>query len=360
MRAIVFVDRKGLYYFGGDAKTALSLQFPPTSVQDMEIINGDELTKAINDFIKANKLKPADILYCFSSQCYFEKAVPEKTAPEEIETLRSDFADNVPFNCVLSKPFTQGKLTTIVALNKEFAYTIKKVFESLEFKTEAIVPTFALYGQQAVTFSGQVGAQLMKHFNSLQQVSFLINDDENKNIDRDEKEFSTSKKQSNNRLYLLVGVFGVLIVILIAFYFYMQKKRAPKPISQQPIDITAPTTIPILPSATPEVSPTATLKPDVPKGEIEISILNGSGVAGEADRVKDRLEEADFTNTTTGNAPIQDSEKTSVVFKPTVPRAYREEITTMIKSLGYQITTRENDEITPDVLITTYKETTKE
>ena len=203
MRAIVFVDRKGLYYFGGDAKTALSLQFPPTSVQDMEIINGDELSKAISDFIKANKLKPADVLYCFSSQTYFEKAVPEKIPPEEIEALRSDFADNVPFNRVLSKSFTQGKVTTIIALNTEFAYTIKKVFESLGFKTEAIVPTFALYGHQAVTFSGQVGAQLMKHFNSLQQVSFLVKDDESKNIDRDEKEFSTPKKQSNKRLYLL-------------------------------------------------------------------------------------------------------------------------------------------------------------
>lgn len=355
MRAIVFVDRKGLYYFGGDAKTALSFQFPPTSVQDMEIINEDELTKAIDNFIKANKLKSADILYCFSSQTYFEKGVPEKTSSEDIEILQSEFADNVPFNRVLSKSFTQGKVTTIIALNKDFAYTIKNVFESLGFKTDAIVPTFALFGQQAVAFSGQIGAQLMKHFNSLQQVSFPIQDDESKNVDRDEKEFTSPKKQSNKRLYVLVGVFAVLIVTLIAFYLYMQKKRAPKPISRQQNNITAPTTAPILPSPTPiEASPTATLKPDISKDEIEILVLNGSGISGEADRVKSRLEEADFTNIVTGNAPTQDSEKTSIVFKPRVPRAYRDEITTMIKSLGYQITTRENDEITSDVLITTY------
>ncbi|QQS44547.1 LytR C-terminal domain-containing protein [Candidatus Roizmanbacteria bacterium] len=361
MRAIVFVDRKGLYYFGGDAKNALSLTFPPTSVQDMEVISGEELSKVISDFVKANKLKPADVLLCFSSQCYFEKVIPEKTSPEEIETLRMDFTDNVPFNKVLSKPYTQGNTTVIVALNKEFAYAIKNVFESAGFTTQAIVPTFALYGQQSVTFSGQVGGQLMKHFNSLQQVSFPVKDEEPKNVDRDEKEFSTPKKQSNNRLYLLLGVFAVLIVILVAFYFYMQKKRAPKQISRQPIDITAPATVPILPSATPTTaSPTATLKPDIPKEDIEIRVLNGSGIAGEADRVQDRLAEADFTNVTTGNAPTLDSEKTSIVFKPSVPRSYKDEITTMIKSLGYEVTTRENDELTSDVLITTYRQDEEE
>lgn len=360
MRAVVFVDRKNMYYFGGDAKTALSLPFPPTAVQDMEVINGDELIKTITDFIKANKLKPAEILYCFSSQTYFEKAVPEKTAPEEIERLRSEFNENVPFNKILSKDFSQGKNTTIIAMNKDFAYTMKKVFETLGFSTQAIIPTFVLYGQQAVTFSSQVGEQLMKHFNSLQQVSFPTKEDETKNIDHDEKEFAVQKKPGNNRLYVLIGVFGVLIIILIGFYFYMQKKRAPQPSAQTPSQVIVPTTITSLPSPTVEASPTATLQPDIPKDEIEISVLNGSGVAGEADRVKERLAEADFTNVTTGNAPTLDSEKTSIVFKPTVPRAYKDEIVTMIKSLGYQITTRENDEISSDVLITTYQQNEEE
>ncbi len=357
MRAVIFIDRKGLYYFGGDAKSALSLIFPPTSVQDMEVINGEELSKVVSDFIKANKLKSADILYCFSSQSYFEKVVPEKTPPEEIETLRADFTDNVPFNKVLSKTYTQGKVTVIIGLNKELAFTLKKVFEAAGFTTEAIVPSFALYGQQTVTFSSQVGAQLMKHSNSLQQVSFPIKEAEPKNIDQDEKEFSTPQKKSNTRLYVLLGVFAALILILVAFYYYMQQKRAP-----QPTDVTTTITVaPVLPSATPtEASPTATLKPEIPKEDIEIRVLNGSGIAGEADRVQDRLAEADFTNVTTGNAPTLDSEKTSIVFRSTVPRAYKDEIVTMIKSLGYEITTRENDELTTDVLITTYQQNEEE
>ncbi len=354
MRAIVFIDRNILYYFGGDAKTALSLQLPPTSVQDMEVINSEELVKGISDFVKANKLKPSSLLYCFSSQNYFQKEIPEKTTPEEIESLRIEFADNVPFNRVLSKYYMQGKLSKIIALNKDFAFTIKKAFENLSFSTEAIVPAFALYGDQPVTFNSQVGEQLLKHFNSLQQVTFPVHDEEPVTVDHEEKEFTGEKKESNKRLYVLLGVFGLLILVLILFYYMMRIRPAQKQMSGQLSPSTEPAQT--LPTFTPvPVSPSPTVAPDVDKEDIIIEILNGSGTPGEADRVKDRLGEAGFTNIITGNAPTQTSEKTSIVFKPSVPRLYRDEVVTMVKSLGFDVITRENDEITNDILITTFQ-----
>ena len=339
-----------LYFIGGGAKAPLSLQLPATVVQDMEVIDEDGLSKLIAGFVKTNKLKPSSLLICFSHACYFQKDVPEKATASEIVALKAEFDDNVPFNKVLSREFTQGKKVKIIGINRDLAYAIKHGFDILLFETEGIVPLFALYGEQAVTFNTQMGEQLMKHYNSLQQITFPVATDDTLNTDPAEIEYSGEKKKSSNRTLLLLGVFVFLLLILILFYMIMKQKRAaPPPVnesSQQATVVTVPTVLPS-PSETPTPVPT------VQKELIAIQVLNGSGIPGQADLIKARLEDGGFVEVTTGNAPTQTSEKTSIVFKPSTPRSYRQEITTALQLLGFDLSIREAEDIEFDVLITT-------
>lgn len=69
-------------------------------------------------------------------------------------------------------------------------------------------------------------------------------------------------------------------------------------------------------SPSPEASPAME---DVDLTEISVRVLNGSGTAGEAGKVKALLEKAGFKNVKTGNAPSEDNTVTTISAKAAVP-----------------------------------------
>ena len=83
---------------------------------------------------------------------------------------------------------------------------------------------------------------------------------------------------------------------------------------------------------------------EVDKSEIQIQILNGSGIPGEAGKVAEILEAADFTNIDTGNASSFDYTDTEVSVKPGNSSLYN-----LIKStLSDDYSIAEGDELDED------------
>jgi len=74
-------------------------------------------------------------------------------------------------------------------------------------------------------------------------------------------------------------------------------------------------------TATPQASPTSSPSGTVDISKLKVSVLNGSGIAGEAGKVKALLETAGFTVTSTGNAATYDYTKTIIKAKSTVDAA---------------------------------------
>lgn len=70
----------------------------------------------------------------------------------------------------------------------------------------------------------------------------------------------------------------------------------------------------IKPSPTPTVAPapTAVPTPAIDKTTLKIQVLNGSGTAGEAGKMKSLLEEKGYTVVGTGNAKTYDYDKTEI------------------------------------------------
>lgn len=70
------------------------------------------------------------------------------------------------------------------------------------------------------------------------------------------------------------------------------------------------------PTSSPSLSPTAI--PNNTSSTINIQVLNGTGVAGVASKVKDMLTAAGYTSVTTGNAQAYEYESTVIMAKPAV------------------------------------------
>ncbi len=114
---------------------------------------------------------------------------------------------------------------------------------------------------------------------------------------------SMHKKSIAPIILWAVGV--CVLVIAIGFGIITVSKGGKLPIS-----FVRPTPIPTA-APTPIVTPT----PSVNKKELEIEILNGSGIAGVASKLKTLLEEKGYTVAETGNAAKYDYAKTEIQVK---------------------------------------------
>lgn len=96
-----------------------------------------------------------------------------------------------------------------------------------------------------------------------------------------------------------------------------------------------------IPTSTEE--PTPTPQPELPKEEIQIRVLNGSGVAGEAALVKGILEDAGFTVSETDNAETDDFTDTEIQAKNTISSEVLDELKKLLEE-DYTVTTSTLDE----------------
>ena len=119
MKSIIYIDRNNLYFYGGNVHTPIAFPFQPAIVRDIEVINPEELTKQLEQFIKTNKIEPMKTMIILGHQSSFEKTLPPKTDPTVIETEKKKFLENVPFSEILSHVFMNEKGSKIIAINKD-------------------------------------------------------------------------------------------------------------------------------------------------------------------------------------------------------------------------------------------------
>jgi len=114
-------------------------------------------------------------------------------------------------------------------------------------------------------------------------------------------------KNSKKIVFIILAIVVVLGIIGGGFYFYKKKKNVPVASQPEPEQTT------VLP--TPEIiepSPTVAL---LERKNLNIQVLNGSGIAGKAGEVKSFLEELKYEEIDTGNAETYDFEKTEISIK---------------------------------------------
>ncbi len=353
MKSIIYIDRNNLYFYGGNVHAPLTLPFKPTTVRDIEIINAEEFEKELNEFIKNNKIEPSDAMLIIAHQSSFEKNIDIKTPPDQVEIQKKHFLENVPFEQTLSKTFVDKKGTKVIAANKDLAYIIRDIFNKNHFIVEIIASVAALYPDGDITFNAAAAQQMLNKASLFKQNMFLLKDVEIPSTDAFEETYGKEKKV--NKLFYLIPVFIILIGILVWLIIGQRKPKKDKiSISPSPGLVSA------------RVSPTLTLTPTniasneatlIPKETITIEILNGSGIAGQADTIREQLESVDYEKITTGNAPTLQTTRTLIVFKSKIPIVQREEIANIVAKIAGEVTTQVNEEIEVDVLITTASST---
>lgn len=214
---IVFVDRSRLQFYGGRLSSVLSLDIPPAILHDLEVVNKDALYTLVNQWLKQNNLGGNQLFIVLSPTTYFEKQITSQTETEQ-ETEILKFYDTVPFEEMTTKVLSQDGGKRAVAANSEFLEAIRHAFALQGLRVVGVIPAFVLGSLAAKRWlDAEMGAFVLKHLEALRLQNILELSEPGQMPVVVQRETPNSK--SNPRLMMMVGVFGVLLLILIVVIF---------------------------------------------------------------------------------------------------------------------------------------------
>lgn len=222
-QAILFLDRNRFDLYEGASGRVLSFPFAPDVINALEVISPSSLENQLNAFLDQNSVPPANIVMVLSPNVLFEKDIVGLEAQQQ-EAQSQIFLDNVPFDSLITKiiPFDKG--IRISTTNKSLCDNIKSALEKKGFLIEGVAPYESL-GQnlyQTANLDNQNGPAIIKMYDSIKNNSFplvtTISQTPKKNSDKTKKE-SDKKAPTKIRMFLMIGVFVLLIGIMVFVIF---------------------------------------------------------------------------------------------------------------------------------------------
>lgn len=213
---IVFLDRNKLLFYGGNTSSVLSMEIPATLVSDLEVLDRDGLYVFVNQWLKQNQLG-MDLYMIISSNSYYDQFITGTTeSAQETEILK--FYDMVPFDDLLTKIMTVDGAKRVFAMNKTYIDAIRNAFALQGRKVSLIFPVGVL-GQFAKNrwMDAQMGDYVLKHLNELRMYNVAEGSVKESYVLSQTK--NTQESKTSPRLMIMVGVFGLLLLILIFLLF---------------------------------------------------------------------------------------------------------------------------------------------
>lgn len=292
-----------------DEKSLGQINIPVEVVNHQELLDIASFKKLIADFAAETKLKDNEAAVFLSEELVYSKDV-------EDEDQASQFLSKVPFAKAASIKVKKDKGMQVLATNGEIIEGLKEALADLSIKIKI------------VTLSAN--PKMDKSMDFLNQ--------------------ETQMSQNNQKSFLQKNIWLILLVSLLLIGFivgalYFRFKFTSK-INEK--EVTTVTTAVIV-SPTPQAPQLI----KVSKEEMEIQVLNGSGIAGQAGKVKEQLEALGYKNIQTGNAEVNEEETTVILFKTSVASESAQEIIEGVKKVVKEVTQESTESAGVDVLITT-------
>ncbi len=241
-QGVLYIEGNSLFFYPGENNQMVQFAYPQDSVGDLEILNPQKFSEALLLFFQSQKIPPSEILFVFSPTMLFEK----ESAVDDKREIVQAFLDYVPFDEVLSRSFPMNKKIRTFAINGDFYHILRQIIEKCTCVSAGVVAYTSLV-ESTPELSQKVDLPLiLAKFDTFKQFSL-------EQITQQQEVSTTTvtnTKPSNKRVFLLLGVFGILVIFLIGMIFFTNQT------TQSPAVNTAPRSLPPAISTIPSVIPT--------------------------------------------------------------------------------------------------------
>lgn len=310
IQTVVNVSRTGLSICSSNSPAPATLNFPPTAIKDLEVINQTEINNLVKTLLASHQVKPTSLVLILSSQVYFQKSlheVPETKRAEETQT----FLDSVPLSSLSYKAFRVQNKEYLIVINRNLYESLKQAFSALGFSIAAVVPEI-VFGDNPTQFSAETCRLVFKKMDFLLQNSFLQDNEPYHNFQRKEQAFL--KKYQTLLIILCTAAIGFA-----GFMVYIRYQQATKPPVRSPR--TKPTSM-VRPTVAPTIIPVAS--PSAVLLTLTAQVLNASGTPGAATKLVTKYQSLGLVSVKVGNST--QSTASTVGFSTKVSSTAREYI----------------------------------
>jgi hypothetical protein len=210
---ILFINRNTFQLFGGNLTGIVTIEVPESILRDGDVIVADGAYTLIKQMVKQYVLTGSQLFIVLSDLMYYEKTF-SLVQSTQLENDVLNFFNVVPCESLLTKVYDIEKGKRAVAVNKILYETIRQGFALQGIPTKAIIPACvlgAVGGKHAL--DAAMAGEILRNVDNLTKQSLLDAGEANVSESQPEEVSSSTKKKS--QLPLLLGAFGVLIVILV-------------------------------------------------------------------------------------------------------------------------------------------------
>lgn len=218
-------SRFSLYMPGSNQVAALD--FPPTILNDLTVVDTEQFRKAITKLLAQYNLDEGPVLIVLATDVCFIQEVPseqkkgEPTPQDIVKELRS----SMPFANVFARLLQLGKRQLAIGLNREFYEPLLAAFHEEGFEVTTLIPEVVLTTPLTTTgLTPELALGLSAAVDKLEAFDLLESSEKPKMITT-----SAQTPEDKKRTLLLVGVFVFLTLLLVGVWWWTNRSQPNKP-----------------------------------------------------------------------------------------------------------------------------------
>ncbi|MDO8609917.1 MAG: hypothetical protein Q7R95_05175 [bacterium] len=340
-KAILWLIHQGFYLLVENQTQMLSFAFTTESVRYLDVINELKLQEQIQQFIQQNKLDYLRIYMVIGSDALLEKNLQSVTEPTKSDEEKQ-FLDLVPFENIYSKTWLKDKSIKIIAFNADIYKNIETVLRKNNGNILSVIPYF-LTGQNTPSLITM--QDLLKKNEIFKQENMINNNVFKDNLDGN-IDISNKPNKPKSQLPLLLGVFGILIVVITVLI--ISQTQSPSKIASQTIKASSNISPTIYLNQNSSASTSAKLR-----DQIKIKIMNGSGIKTLPNDIIVQLKELGFKQIEATESGQISATNNLIIFKPDIDTKIRTEVLNQLGKILSNINSQNNASIDSDIIIST-------
>lgn len=272
------------------------------------------------------------------------------SAQERLAVMQT-FIDVVPFDEIASKSYKIDKITKLVVTNKSLYEVMVRILNKLNFIVDSVVPITVIPKGILDTpvINQENSKKILRKFENVAVFSLL-----------EENSFALSQaalsphgitmstKVSTKREYLLIGVFGLLILILgiVVYSTFLSPSKDRKIASE--FRAVSPTVV-ILPTAIPTPVPVSTVSAQLSKEFLRIQITGGT--TSQVNLLRQDFINNGYKNITPSPNNVPSAGRATVVFSSLLTTEIKDSILEQLRQSFLNVTAQEAEISDVDIIV---------
>lgn len=342
----MLLKRRSLEIYHKNSDNVMDIEFDSSAIRHLEVVNRDEVIKTLVDSFKSLHLKKQSAVIALSDHIVFEKLITNQD-PAEAKRETLNFFHNVPLDEKnIAKKLIPLKGTVLaLGANRELYRIILEVAREFEWKIKAVVPMtlFSKTEEETKLSQDQVN-HILNADKDLEESNFLnetaiaqeVKPEEKKD---DEDDADSSERKTSPLVTVIIALFLVGLIIASLLYFKIISlpfgsniTSSPAPaVSRVPEGTISAQTAVIESTTSAEVQESSISAQE--KSGTRIHVLNGSGIAGQANKLKEKLGSIGYANVIVGNIESSEASSSSITFAQNVKISVKGELNKFLDSL---------------------------